>query len=211
MAAGARSEEVKLSFPDAILGLAALAIEIVIECVSRQIESGDDKAWVGAQAAELLARGEQPDHGGGLLRTVDARQPQHAGEHHLPAEDVERQVAVVIVIAMELRPFLLSVQRHIRGVDIEHPFFGYLVSCGNEPEKSGSSPQRFAKKIEALREQHGRVRKSHLRPEGSTLGVRPEGSAEGVHAEMALERCATSGVAHPAAAVVSFAIFAPLR
>ena len=49
VAAGARSEEVKLSFPDAILGLAALAIEIVIECVSRQIESGDDKAWVGCR------------------------------------------------------------------------------------------------------------------------------------------------------------------
>ena len=56
MAAGARAEEVKLSLLDAILGLAALAIEIVVERVGRQVEIGDDKARVGALAAVLLTR-----------------------------------------------------------------------------------------------------------------------------------------------------------
>ena len=56
VAAGARAEEVKLSLLDAILGLAALAIEIVVERVGGQVEIGDDKARVGALAAVLQTR-----------------------------------------------------------------------------------------------------------------------------------------------------------
>ena len=50
----------------------------------------------------------------------------------MSAKNVKRQVAVVIVISMELRQFLITVQRHVRGVDIEDQFLWRLVLCRDE-------------------------------------------------------------------------------
>jgi hypothetical protein len=40
------------------------------------------------------------------------------------AEDVERQVAVAVVVAVEEPPFLVAVQRVVGGVEIDHDLFG---------------------------------------------------------------------------------------
>ena len=38
----------------------------------------------------------------------------------------------MIVISMELRQFLIPMQRHVRGVDIEDQFLWRLVLCRDE-------------------------------------------------------------------------------
>src|SRR6266571_9441372 len=44
----------------------------------------------------------------------------------LPAKNVERQIAIVVVVPMEEAAFLVSVQRHIGRVEIENDFFRSL-------------------------------------------------------------------------------------
>jgi len=63
---------------------------------------------------------------------VDAGGPQQAGEHRLAAEHIQRQVAVVIVVAVELRAFLIAVQWHIGGIDVEDQFARHLPLRGDE-------------------------------------------------------------------------------
>ena len=55
-----------------------------------------------------------------------------ARQHRLAAEHVQRQVAVVVVVGVELREFLLSVQRHIGSVDVEHQLGRRHPMCGDE-------------------------------------------------------------------------------
>ncbi len=45
--------------------------------------------------------------------------PQPRTQHLLSAENVERQIAIVVVVAVEEPAFLLAVQRQVGGVDIE--------------------------------------------------------------------------------------------
>src|SRR3954468_14740387 len=52
-------------------------------------------------------------------RTVDVRTPQLGRQQMTAAEDVERQVTVAVVVAMEEAALLMTVQRIIRGVQIE--------------------------------------------------------------------------------------------
>ena len=54
---------------------------------------------------------------------------KHAREHRLAAEHVQRQVAVVVVVGVELGTLLVAVQRHVGGVDVEHEF-RRARSCG---------------------------------------------------------------------------------
>ena len=51
---------------------------------------------------------------------------KHARQHRLAAEHVQRQVAVMVVVGVELRQLLRAVQRHVRGVDVQHQ----LLRCG---------------------------------------------------------------------------------
>jgi len=57
-------------------------------------------------------------------RGVEVGAPQTRAQQMPTAEHVQRQVAVVIVIAVEEAAFLLAVQRHIGGVDVQHDLLG---------------------------------------------------------------------------------------
>jgi hypothetical protein len=52
-------------------------------------------------------------------RTVLVRWPQPRAQQVLTAEDVQRQIAIAPVVAMEEATFLLTVQRVVRGVKIQ--------------------------------------------------------------------------------------------
>lgn len=39
--------------------------------------------------------------------------------HHLAAEDIQRQVTIVVVIAVKLGPFRILMPRHVRGIDVK--------------------------------------------------------------------------------------------
>ena len=58
-----------------------------------------------------------------VQRRVDLRRPQVGDQQLLAAEDVQRQEAVVVVIAVEEPPFLLAVHQIVGGVEVEHQFF----------------------------------------------------------------------------------------
>jgi hypothetical protein len=60
----------------------------------------------------------------GAGRSVDVGPPQPGHQQVVAAEDVERQVAVVAVVAVEEVPFLLAVQRVVGGVEVEHDLLG---------------------------------------------------------------------------------------
>ena len=70
---------------------------------------------------ELMRR--HPELGPGVRRTLERRVrhgSQPRTQHVLAAEDIQRQVAVVPVVAVEETPFLLPVQRVVRRIDIQH-------------------------------------------------------------------------------------------
>ena len=50
--------------------------------------------------------------------------PQARAQQLLPGEDVERQAAIVSVVAVEKAPFLVAVQPVVGGVEIEHDALG---------------------------------------------------------------------------------------
>ena len=50
----------------------------------------------------------------------------------LTTEHVQRQVAVVVIVGVELGTLLLTVQRHVGGVNVEHEFLGRCFVAGNE-------------------------------------------------------------------------------
>ncbi len=60
-------------------------------------------------------------------RRVDVRRPQPRAQQMLAAEDVQRQVAVVAVVAVEEAALLLAVQRVVGGVEVEHDLLGSLI------------------------------------------------------------------------------------
>ena len=70
---------------------------------------------VGDDADQML---KQPGRG------VDVRGPQQSQQGMIATEDVQRQIAVGIVIAMEETPELMAVQRIVGGIDIQHDLFG---------------------------------------------------------------------------------------
>ena len=53
------------------------------------------------------------------------------------AEDIERQIAIAVVIAMEEASFLLAVQRVVGGIEVEHDLFGGLVGLQEQIDKQG--------------------------------------------------------------------------
>ena len=92
------------------------------------------EARIGAQhdLDRRPAGADPPDDPFHLVRRpgagIDVRPPQLRGQKMVAAEDVERQVAVAIVIAVEEAPLLTAVQRVVGGVEVEHqPFRRALV------------------------------------------------------------------------------------
>ena len=57
-------------------------------------------------------------------RGVDIGRPQARAQQLLPGENVERQVAIVSVVAVKKTPLLVAVQPVVGGVEIEHDALG---------------------------------------------------------------------------------------
>lgn len=55
-----------------------------------------------------------------MLGRVDLARAQVADQQLIAAEDVQRQKAVMIVVAMELTALLLAVDRIVGGVEVQH-------------------------------------------------------------------------------------------
>ena len=53
-------------------------------------------------------------------RRIDVRAPQLGREQMSATEDVERQIAVTVVVAVKEAAFLMAVQRIVGRVEIEH-------------------------------------------------------------------------------------------
>src|SRR5712671_2889858 len=63
-------------------------------------------------------------------RGIDVRRSQPRTQQKLSAEDVQREIAIVSVIAMEESPFLLPVQRIVGSIQVQNDFFRLLpVGC----------------------------------------------------------------------------------
>src|SRR5258708_15933570 len=52
--------------------------------------------------------------------------PQPRAQHLFAAEDVERQIAIVVVVAVEEPSFLVAVQRQVRSVHVQDDLTGSL-------------------------------------------------------------------------------------
>lgn len=60
MATGARTEQVQLGFLDPILGLAALAVQVVVQIIGWLVEIGNDEAGIGALGTKLQPGDQAP-------------------------------------------------------------------------------------------------------------------------------------------------------
>ena len=70
---------------------------------------------------------------------IDVGAPQFRCQQVPPAEDVKRQIAVTVVIAVEEAAFLKAVQRIIDGIEVERNLLGRLGSSAIEfwPRSAG--------------------------------------------------------------------------
>ena len=90
------------------------------------------KAAVGAQQdprpgpAGADLRDKPRDLFAGARCAVDIGRSQLGREQVATAEDVERQVAIAVIVAVEEPPFLVSVDRIIGGIEIENNLLGGL-------------------------------------------------------------------------------------
>ena len=77
-----------------------------------------DDAHAGPGLAQ--APDQELQDGPRMLRRVDVGPAQIGHQQMVASEDVERQEAIVIVVAVEEAPLLMAVHRIVGGVDIEH-------------------------------------------------------------------------------------------
>jgi hypothetical protein len=75
-----------------------------------RIAAHDDR-HIGPRLAQ--PRDEQLDERRGVLGSIDAAAAQIAGEQRIAAEHVQRKVAVMIVVAVELAQLLVAMQRDV--------------------------------------------------------------------------------------------------
>ena len=96
------------------------------------------KAAVGAEndlhprPGPAQALDQQGQYGPGVFGVVDFAGAQIADQKLLAAENIERQKAVVVVIAVEKAAFLAAVDDIVGGVEIEHPLLGRLFVGGDK-------------------------------------------------------------------------------
>ena len=111
------------------------------------------KATIGAQHDPHL-RPAPPDVGHEARhlvlrpgRGVDVRAPQFCRQEMPAAEDIERQVAVTVVVAVEEPALLVAVQRIVGGVEVENDLLGRLAIRVQEDIKvtAASSRQGYAR------------------------------------------------------------------
>lgn len=67
-----------------------------------------------------------------MQRRILLGRPQVGDQQLLAAEEVERQEAVVVVIAAEVPTFLMAMNDVVRGIEIENQFGRRLSERGDE-------------------------------------------------------------------------------
>jgi hypothetical protein len=93
------------------------------------------------------SRPQPPDqelqHRPGMPARVDVAGPQVGHQQVIAAEDVQRQVAVVVVVAVEEAALLMAVDRVVGGVEVEDQRLGRAVMAGDEliGEHAGDADQ----------------------------------------------------------------------
>jgi hypothetical protein len=96
---------------DPVLDLAAGAVDLLVEGPGVDLggaERGHDEARVRALGQVLAGRG------------IDVRAPELGREQMPAAEDVQRQIAVTVVIAVEEPALLVAMQRVVGGIEVEN-------------------------------------------------------------------------------------------
>ena len=63
-----------------------------------------------------------------MLGLIDVRRPQVADQQLIAAEDIERQKAVVVIIAVEKATLLAAVHRIVRTIEVEHQLLRRVLS-----------------------------------------------------------------------------------
>ena len=67
-----------------------------------------------------------------MLGLIDVRRPQVADQQLIAAEDIERQKAVVVIIAVEKATLLAAVHRIVRTIEVQHQFLRRVLSGSDE-------------------------------------------------------------------------------
>ncbi len=111
-------------------------------------------------------------------RGVDVRAPQLGGEQVPTAEHIERQIAVAVVIAVEEAAFLMTVQRIVGGIEVEHDLLGRrLMRCEEEIDEQSFDGGRGMADLVVAR---GRGRRVLEPVQGALAGERGAGLALGL-------------------------------
>ena len=74
--------------------------------------------FTSGQAARSLPD-QQLEHATAVLGGVDVAGAEVGGEQFIPAEDIQRQEAVVIIVAVEEPALLVAVDPVVGGVEVE--------------------------------------------------------------------------------------------
>src|SRR5690606_19772949 len=109
----------------------AIAVAPVEHAVATEAAvSPEDNLSLGPMAADKLhqQRQNRPAMTGG----VDVAGTQVADQQMTTAEDIKRQKAVVVVIAVEETAFLMPMDGHVRRIKVEHNFRRGRVVLGDE-------------------------------------------------------------------------------
>jgi hypothetical protein len=67
-----------------------------------------------------------------MLGLINLARPQIAHKKLVAAKDLQKQKAVVSIIAAEEATFLSAMHRIVRGIEVENQRIGWLVTGGNE-------------------------------------------------------------------------------
>ncbi len=88
--------------------------------------------------------GQQLHDGGGMARRINVGGAEVGHEQLRPTEDIERQEAIAVVVAVEEAVFLFTVDGIVGGVKVEREVFGRFLERGDEliDEDLGDSEQR---------------------------------------------------------------------
>jgi hypothetical protein len=85
-------------------------------------------------------------------RGIDVGRPQLRRQQVTSAEDVQRQIAVAVVIAVKEPPFLMPMQRIVRGIEINDDFPGRrLVRLQEQRDKQRLDRRRIVRDLMVTR------------------------------------------------------------
>ena len=107
-----------------------------------------------------------------MLGPIDAAGPQQRAQQLLAAEHVQRQVAVAVVVAVEEAPLLLTVQRVVGGVEVQHQFLGRGLKLAMNCSTSTSCKRTAVARLAQLSRRHsvGALATSRSTPTAVCIG-----------------------------------------